>query len=196
LPTIRRGPGGPRVRLDAAEVMVLGQLVDEVDGVLAGADADAEAARAAATDAPPDPLVAFTGLDVDAGPAVPPDDPVLRRLLPDAYRDDPEAAADFRRFTQSSLRDGKRADATVVRQGLASVAVTGERVLAHDQADAWLRFLTDARLLLAVRLGIENADDADAVAALDADNPAAPLAALYEWLGIFQADLVAAVGRR
>src|SRR5262245_53321488 len=37
------------------------------------------------------------------------DDPVLARLFPDAYRDDQDASAEFRRYTEAGLRDGKRA---------------------------------------------------------------------------------------
>ena len=32
---------------------------------------------------------------------------MLARLFPTAYPDDPEAAGDFRRFTEGTLRDGK-----------------------------------------------------------------------------------------
>ena len=39
--------------------------------------------------------------------AVTPDDPALHRLFPDAYADDEDASAEFRRFTERSLRDGK-----------------------------------------------------------------------------------------
>ena len=42
-----------------------------------------------------------------SGPTTEPDDPVLARLFPTAYPDDEEAAGDFRRFTESTLRDGK-----------------------------------------------------------------------------------------
>src|ERR1043166_9505965 len=41
------------------------------------------------------------------GPTIEPDDPVLARLFPSAYRDDDEAAGEFRRFTEGTLRDGK-----------------------------------------------------------------------------------------
>src|SRR3954451_4326259 len=34
-----------------------------------------------------------------SGPTTEPDDPVLARLFPNAYRDDEEAAGEFRRFT-------------------------------------------------------------------------------------------------
>ena len=36
-----------------------------------------------------------------------PDDPALARLLPDAYADDDEASAEFRRFTERTLRETK-----------------------------------------------------------------------------------------
>ena len=43
---------------------------------------------------------------------------MLRRLFPDAYPGDPEASADFRRFTQRELSDKKVAEALVVRAAL------------------------------------------------------------------------------
>src|ERR1044072_8161277 len=42
-----------------------------------------------------------------SGPTTAPDARVLARLFPTAYPDDDEAAGDFRRFTESTLRDGK-----------------------------------------------------------------------------------------
>ena len=33
---------------------------------------------------------------------------MLARLLPDGYRDDPEAAGEFRRYTESALRSAKQ----------------------------------------------------------------------------------------
>ena len=49
------------------------------------------------------------------GPVTRPDDPVLERLLPDGYSEDEEGAedanADFRRYTERGLRDGKVANA-------------------------------------------------------------------------------------
>src|SRR3954449_4184620 len=52
-----------------------------------------------------DPLEAMLSFD---GPTTEPDDPVLARLFPSAY-DDVEASAEFRRFTEGTLRDGKAA---------------------------------------------------------------------------------------
>ncbi|HEY5032465.1 MAG TPA: DUF2017 family protein, partial [Actinomycetes bacterium] len=55
-----------------------------------------------------DPLAAL----VDIGTTTEaPDDPVLARLFPDAYADDPEAAGEFRRYTENSLRERKHAGA-------------------------------------------------------------------------------------
>ena len=55
-----------------------------------------------------DPLEAMFDF---SGPVDEPDDPVLLRLFPTAYPDDPEAAGEFRRFTESTLRDSKERDA-------------------------------------------------------------------------------------
>jgi hypothetical protein len=174
------------VKLDEDEMRLLTRLADDVDELLAGTAKDVRSA---------DPLVELTGLDIDeSGVVEAPEDPALRRLLPDAYRDDDEAAADFRRYTENTLRGAKRADATVVRQGLASIAVLGERVLDGEQADAWLRFLTDARLVIATRLGIETADDVAAFDYLPADDPRLMLYGVYEWLLALLGELLAAVG--
>ena len=86
------------------------------------------------------------------GPAAPPDDPVLARLLPDAYRDDTEAAGEFRRFTEQELRSGKLAAAQTV---LDTLPEEGGRVeLTEEDAQVWLRALNDVRLALGVRLDI------------------------------------------
>ena len=184
---IQRTPAGLRVKLGDYEMRMLTRLVDDIDELLAGT---AQEVRS------PDPLVELTGLDVDASDVVEtPDDPALRRLLPDAYRDDDEAAADFRRYTENTLRGAKRADATVVRQGLASIASLGERILDDEQADAWLRFLTDARLVIASRLGIETADDVEAFEHLPADDPRLMVYGIYEWLLILLGELLAAVSQ-
>ena len=43
-----------------------------------------------------DPLVAARGIGTETKR---PDDPAIARLFPDGYLDDPEAAAEFRRYT-------------------------------------------------------------------------------------------------
>lgn len=75
-----------------------------------------------------DPLSAIIG----DGPVEEPDNPVLARLFPVGYRDDEEAASDFRRFTERDLRDAKVRHARCVLDTLAEAP----RVDA-DQLDAW-----------------------------------------------------------
>ena len=60
-----------------------------------------EVAAPSAGDDPLEQLLDFSG------PTTEPEDPVLARLFPTAYPDDAEAAGEFRRFTEGTLRDGK-----------------------------------------------------------------------------------------
>lgn len=144
----------------------------------------------------PDPLFGQLGTTASS---VPPEDPVLRRLLPDAYRDDDESAADFRRFTERSLSTAKVENAQAV---IASLAAGGfdlddpeqsedpiEVELGQRAVQAWLRSLTDIRLALAVRLGIESEEDAAAAAAND-DEAVSVVVDIYDWLGFVQESLV------
>jgi hypothetical protein len=115
-------------------------------------------------------------------------DPAVLRLLPDAYPEDPEASAEFRRFTADGLASRKVANASRMTESLAiaAEATSTTEVLLDDQtAQAWLRTLTDIRLTLAVRLGIEKDEDAGS------GDP--ELVELYDWLGFVQATLVEAL---
>lgn len=134
-----------------------------------------------------DDLAAMVGISDSS--AVP-DDPVLARLLPDGYRDDPEAASDFRRFTETSLRSAKVESAQMLLQ---SLPAGGGRVkLSQEQAEAWLRSLNDVRLALGVRLGVTDDFDAlnDDVAA---DDPRHAYVQVYQWLAFLQESLVSAL---
>ncbi len=148
---------------------------------------------AAGTDRPADPLddlARLLGQAGETGPATPPDDPVLARLLPDAYADDAEAAGDFRRFTEQELRNGKAAAARTV---LATLPEDGGRVrLSEEEAQVWLRALNDVRLALGVRLSITE----DFEARLQDLDPADPRSAymwVYDWLTFLQETLVRAL---
>src|SRR3954467_6984616 len=99
-----------------------------------------------------------------SGPTVEPEDPVLARLFPTAYQRDEEAAAEFRRFTEGTLRDGKAKAAIAVIDGLEDAGLPPE--LTEDgrmidvepdepTAETWMRSFTDLRLALATRLGVE-----------------------------------------
>ncbi|MCJ1673512.1 MULTISPECIES: DUF2017 domain-containing protein [unclassified Rathayibacter] len=126
-------------------------------------------------------------------------DPALARLLPDAYRDDDEAAAEFRRFTAPDLAGRKMDDARAITAALDAGEGSGHaRVFAGlgevavrlepPQALSWLRGLTDMRLALAARLGIVDTDDVEP----DGETGQA-IRAVYDWLGSVQDGLVRAI---
>jgi hypothetical protein len=121
-------------------------------------------------------------------------DPALGRLLPDAYPDDPEASAEFRRFTAPGLADRKEAAARTMQDTLSSApgGARVEVVLDDAQATAWLRTITDLRLVLAARLGIrEDGDEGDIH-----DEESAMQRAVYDWLAAVQEFLVLALRPR
>ena len=145
-----------------------------------------------------DPLEAM--LDF-SGPTSEPEDPVLRRLFPTAYPDDAEAAAEFRRFTEGTLRDGKAASASTVIDCLEEAGLpptleegglTIDVELDPAEAEVWLRSFTDVRLALATRLGVEQ-DDEDYWHGLPDDDPRAQAHEIYEWVGYLQETLVEAL---
>ena len=147
-----------------------------------------------------DPLEAM--LDF-TGPTTVPEDPVLARLFPNAYPDDEEAAGEFRRFTEGSLRDGKARNAVLIIDQLEEAGLPAEVEedglwidveLDRSQANAWLRSFTDIRLALATRLGVEEGDE-DYWLTLPDDDPRSQLHEIYEWLGYLQDTLVASVSR-
>ncbi len=145
----KRTRHGVRVRLDDHERGLLAHLLVEVHEMLDdGGDAET------------DPLAVMVGIGTAMDP---PSDPAVARLLPDAHRDDPEAAAEFRRYTEAGLRERKRAGLEVARRTLGR---EGAIVLDDDEARAWVVALTDVRLVLASRVGLETDDDHERLEAL------------------------------
>ena len=145
-----------------------------------------------------DPLEAL--LDF-SGPTVEPEDPVLARLFPTAYTGDEEAAAEFRRFTEGRLRDGKAAGACAIIDQLEEAGLPPELTedglmidveLDPDPAEVWLRSFTDLRLALATRLDVEEGDEAYWHSLPD-DDPRAQAHDIYEWVGYLQETLVEAL---
>jgi hypothetical protein len=135
------------------------------------------------------------------GPTTAPDDPVLARLFPVAYRDDEEAAGEFRRSTESELRTGKAANAAAVIDALEEAGLPGEVEeiglmidveLDPDGAVAWMKALNDMRLALATRLGVEE-DDEEFWDSLPDDDPRVHVHDIYDWLAFLQETLVHAV---
>jgi hypothetical protein len=135
------------------------------------------------------------------GPTTEPDDPVLARLFPTAYPDDDEAAGEFRRFTEGSLRDSKARAAALVIDTLEEAGLPAELSedglhidveLDPEQAVSWLKSFTDVRLALATRLGVEEGDD-DFWLALPEDDPRTHVHDIYDWVGYLQETLVEAL---
>jgi hypothetical protein len=178
---IKRHRGGTvTVELEPFEAQILQRLAGELLDLLDDGSA---------TDTG-DPLESL----LEEGPSVPPADPALARLLPDGYRDDAQAAAEFRRFTEQELRQTKRSNAQVMLATLDEVPELGGRVTLDDaQAHAWLYALNDLRLALGTRLDITE-DYERQVDALDSDDPRHPAFAIYEWLTVVQDTLVGELG--
>ena len=132
------------------------------------------------------------------GPTTEPDDPVLARLFPTAYPDDEEAAGEFRRFTEGTLRDSKAQAASLIIDTLEEAGLPPELTedglhidveLDPAQAVSWLKSFTDVRLALATRLGVEEGDD-DFWLALPDDDPRTHVHDIYDWVGYLQETLV------
>lgn len=146
----------------------------------------------------------FEALMDFTGPTTEPEDPVLRRLFPTAYVDDEEAAAEFRRFTEGALRDGKaRAAGTIIDvledaglpEELSEDGLVIDVEMDEPTAQTWMRSFTDLRLALATRLGIEDGDE-ERWYALPGDDPRSQAHDIYEWVGYLQETLVGALSSR
>jgi Domain of unknown function (DUF2017) len=195
--------GGATVRLSAGEATLLRTLVVPVMELLN--DPDRPAPSGVATTAPTAALTDDQAENADlfndlerlfsepAGqPPAMPLDPVLARLLPDAYEDDIEAAGEFRRYTESSLREAKKYFALTL---LETLPPSGGKIrLTGDQARDWLRALNDIRLMFGVRLEVTE-DFEEQLAALDPRDPKVAAFEVYGWLGAVQESLVRALAR-
>ncbi|UAJ81008.1 DUF2017 family protein [Leifsonia sp. ZF2019] len=119
-------------------------------------------------------------------------DPALIRLMPDAYPGDAKASAEFRRFTADGIAERKALNARIVVECLArSDASRVDVTLDEAQATAWLRCLTDIRLVLAARLGIvQDGDEGD-----QHDEESQIRRTVFDWLAVVQESLVLSLGR-
>lgn len=173
----RRSDAGRLVlRTDLVERGLLDTLADQIMNIMAPTAQNADL----------DPIARMVGIDAEVEA---PTDEVVRRLLPDAYRDDPDSTADFRRFTDRDLRTAKVAHAAVVRDCLAR---SGEKVtLSPDEAQSWLAFLNDARLALGTRIGITE-DNHDELSDLPEKDPRSGMFHVYDWLTFLQESLLQA----
>lgn len=187
-PFKRRRRGGILAEFDVHEAEMLANLAAQLIELVSDRTGTSESSE--------DPL--FAQLDVD-GPRAAPDDPVLARLFPDAYRDDDESAAEFRRFTEPTLATNKIDNATAVMQTLSAAGLrldgseqtvkSVEVELDPGAVQSWLRTLNDMRLSVAVRLGI----DSEEAREKPDDEGEALMSDIYDWLGYVQESLVLAL---
>ncbi len=181
--SFRAVPGGAACVFEPAQAGVIRSLVSQIVELVSTEPGDLDEAQAGE----PDDLEAELGL---SGNAEPPDDPVLARLFPDGYTDDPEASAEFRRYTEQSLRSAKLASARAV---LASLPPGGGEVrLTEPECEQWLRALNDIRLAVSVRLGITDEND-DLTDDLALDDPRSAYVWVYQWLAYLQDSLIEAL---
>jgi hypothetical protein len=106
------------------------------------------------------------------------EDPVLGRLLPDAYPDDPEASAEYSGYTRARLARTKAepAEAMLVDLGTSPGGVR----LDPEHVTLWLRGLTDLRLAISERIA---ASEREGI-------PEPVLADVSDWLGWLLSDLL------
>ena len=188
--------GGVSVWLPPGEATLLRTLVVPVLDLLGETGKPGETGRPETPGGTADDLDRLLAEAIEAAEAAEapsiPDDPVLARLLPDAYQDDPEAAGEFRKYTESSLREVKKYFAQTL---LDTLPPSGGRVrLTGDQARDWMRALNDVRLMFGVRLEVTE-DFEEQLAALAPDDPKVAAFEVYGWLGAVQESLVRALDR-
>ncbi|SDK14425.1 protein of unknown function [Nonomuraea maritima] len=163
--------GGVVAEFEAAEVSLLRSLASMMLGIVPpGETSD-------------DPLERALGIGDSAAPT----DPVLARLFPSAYEDEGDST-EFRRYTEATLRDGKRADAQTVHD----TARAGRAELSAEEAQAWLRSLNDLRLTLGTKLDVTE-EVHDEIAMMSEDDPRYPAYVTYDWLTYLQDSLVRAL---
>ena len=104
------------------------------------------------------------------------------------YPGRPEDDAEFWRLMGDELRRAKAEDRATFIETLG--AAQRGVVLSEDQAEAWLRVMGEARLVLAARLGIEHEDDYEAVR-----DGGGPEMAVLDYLSYLQASLSETLGK-
>ncbi|MCL2483636.1 MAG: DUF2017 domain-containing protein [Propionibacteriaceae bacterium] len=163
MPAFSRRDSTLQTLFDSDELTVLGMLVGELIELLS-------------------PLCPHTSDEIFTEP--PPfwrQDPALNRLFPDAYADDEAASAEFSRYTMADQTLAKTDAANLVLTDLGA-AEDGLVSVPPDHIEAWLITLTNLRLVLAERMGIDNIAEANSM-----DHPTA---AVYTWCGLILDSMV------
>jgi hypothetical protein len=195
----RRKGSGPRTRyvaqLDPLERATVAGLMEQVHELLDPAAPAPEGDDFAS-------IVAGLGMGVtvaaedqaDLDPDDAERDPALDRLLPTANRQDDEVAAEFRRLTETGLRQRKAA----ALESSAELLRGDDKLRLDDgEAQAFLKALTDVRLVLGERMGLRTDDDVDVLEAsadaLDPDDPLLYALAVYDFLTWLQETLASSM---
>lgn len=185
-------------QLDALERDALLRVVTDVHDLMADSQ-DVPAAQS------PDPIAHLDFTPGDRGPELE-EDPALGRLFPPMSVSDPELATELRGLTVEELRRSKAANLRLV---IDELRAGGDCVVVRrGEEDRWLAALTDVRLVLSSRLGIENDEDSQrvydlAVSSTRDESPAETLedelemarASLYSGITWWQESLLLAVTR-
>ena len=204
----RSEDGSISITFTSQEAHVLINLTEQLVELLAEGDGQSHQV---------DPLLHLVGIsNADSLP----EDPVLRRLLPNAYADE-KSAGEFRRYTEHGLREKKKAHALAIYEALLpqDEEWTGDTPLDNGfltvtfpsaQSLEWLGGLNDLRLALAVRLGIgtnlgeskgaekeEEPSNAESLhkkyeLMVDSD-PMKAVYSVYSWIGWLQQSLLEAL---
>ena len=113
-----------------------------------------------------------------------PEDPVVQRLYPAAYRDDEAAEREYRELTETSLREEQSERLAACRADLASGTEIG---LDAEAGTRWIQALNDLRLAVGTRLGVTEDD----VPSGEHESRM-----IYYWLTHLQDDIVQALMHR
>ncbi|MEV4731561.1 DUF2017 domain-containing protein [Saccharopolyspora sp. NPDC049426] len=177
--------GHVQAELSQQEAAVIRGLVGQIKDML----------TARADEAPKDELAELTG--IRTGPATPPEDRVVARLLPDFYRRDPDtgdtdeeetdAAGAMRSLHEPALLEAKTGAAQLVLETCPPMG--GKVKLTSEQADNWLTALNDVRLALGTALDVED----DMPEELPEDDLRREHLGVYQWLTWVQDSLVGAL---
>lgn len=123
-------------------------------------------------------------------------DPVVDRLFPAIYPDQPADAEDVRRYTEGDLKTAKIDQAGAILAGLPGEG-GGDVVLNPEEAEAWLRALNDARLAMGIRLEItaetDLNDELDDAVLRDPTSTRVFQLSVYAYLGYLQESLLNAL---
>lgn len=198
------GYAGYEAELTVGERVALAQLAGELLMLLESGPELTDSALSGAGDQMP---------QFSAGPVSEPEDPVLRRLVPDAAPTEPDVGAEFRRLTQQDLLAGKRdrlkaliskliADDIALEfdsQDSRTHVRSAELLVLREEAQDFASALTDLRLALSERMGVRTDVDSeelhdDVVAGWEGaqvlDDEAQHLGTLFLFAGFLQESLV------